>query len=228
MKIWPFDPYAERWGGQHIEPAELDKALEPFRKIRAAVGRKMDLMVELHGLWNLPAAQRIARALTDFEPFWLEDPLKAIFLPVTLKQLASQTAALLALSETLAGRASYVPLLEQGLVGVVLLDVSWCGGLTEAKKIASLAEAYQIPVAPHDCTGPVVLTASTHLSVNLPNAFTQEMVRAYYHGWYPELVTELPPLDAGRIRPPSGPGLGTELRPEVWHRPDVTVRESTL
>jgi galactonate dehydratase len=228
MKIWPFDPFAEQTGGQYIEPAQLEAALEPFRKIRAAVGRQLDVMVEMHGLWALPAAQRIARSLAEFEPFWLEDPLKPSLLPVTLKQLVSQTAAPLALSETLAGRTSFIPFLEQGLIGVVLLDISWCGGLTEAKKIASLAEAYQIPVAPHDCTGPVVLTASAHLSVNVPNAFIQEMVRAYYYGWYGELVTELPPVTAGRVKPPSGPGLGTELRPDIWHRPDVTVRVSAL
>jgi len=228
MKIWPFDPYAERWSGQYIEQAELDAGLAPFRKIRNAVGDKINIMVEMHGLWNLPAAKRIVRALDESEPLWIEDPLKPPPVPATLRELASATTSMFALSETLVGRAGYVPLLEQALIGVVLLDVCWCGGLTEAKKIASLADAYLIPVAPHDCTGPVALTASTHLSVNMPNAFVQEMVRAHYYGWYGELVTELPPITAGRIRVPSGPGLGTELHPDVPHRPDVVMRESVL
>jgi L-alanine-DL-glutamate epimerase-like enolase superfamily enzyme len=91
-----------------------------------------------------------------------------------------------------------------------------------------MAEAYQLPVAPHDCTGPVVLVASTHLSINLPNALIQETVRAYYSGWYRELVTTLPTIEGGFIAPPSGPGLGTELLPELWGRPDAHVRASTL
>lgn len=228
MKIWPFDPYAERWNGQYIEQAELDAGLAPFRKIRNAVGDRINIMVEMHGLWNLPAARRIVRALDEFEPLWIEDPLKPPPVPATLRELASATTSVFALSETLVGRAGYLPLLEQALVGVVLLDVCWCGGLTEAKKIASLADAYLIPVAPHDCTGPIALTASTHLSINMPNAFVQETVRAHYHGWYGELVTELPPITAGRIRVPPGPGLGTELHPDVPYRPDVAIRESVL
>ena len=71
MKIWPFDPYAERWDGQYIRSDDLRAGLEPFRKIRAAVGEEMDIMVELHGLWNLPAARQIVRALEDFRPVWI-------------------------------------------------------------------------------------------------------------------------------------------------------------
>ena len=66
-------------------------------------------------------------------------------------------------SETLATRWGFRDLLETGAAGVVMLDLSWCGGLSEARKIASMAEAWHLPVAPHDCTGPVVLCASTHL-----------------------------------------------------------------
>jgi L-alanine-DL-glutamate epimerase-like enolase superfamily enzyme len=109
-----------------------------------------------------------------------------------------------------------------------MLDLSWVGGLTEAKKIASMAEAYHLPIAPHDCTGPVVLTASTHLSINAPNAMIQESVRAFYTGWYGELVTALPVIEQGMIRPPEGPGLGLELLPTLRNRPDAYLRVSQL
>jgi L-alanine-DL-glutamate epimerase-like enolase superfamily enzyme len=118
--------------------------------------------------------------------------------------------------------------MEKGAAEVVVLDISWCGGLSEAKKIATMAEAYHLPVAPHDCTGPVVLTASTHLSVNLPNALIQETVRAYYTGWYKELVTELPEVSEGHVSPPDGPGLGTELLPGLRERPDAHPVASKL
>jgi galactonate dehydratase len=110
----------------------------------------------------------------------------------------------------------------------VMLDVSWCGGIGEAKKIATMAEASHRPVAPHDCTGPVVFTASTHLSINLPNALVQESVRAYYTGWYKELLTALPTVADGHVSPPKGSGLGTELLPGLHERPDARLRTSKL
>jgi galactonate dehydratase len=227
MKIWPFDPYAEASGGHDISAADLDRALEPFRQIRAAVGLEMDIMVELHGLWNLPTARRIARALEEFQPYWFEDPLRADNLDA-LATFAAGTHVPVTLSETIATRWGFREAFERGAVGIAMLDVSWCGGISEAKKIATMAEAHQLPVAPHDCTGPIVLVASTHLSINAPNALIQETVRAYYSGWYRELVTTLPDIRDGTIAAPPGPGLGTELRPDLDKRPDAQVRRSVL
>jgi len=225
MKIWPFDPAAEASFGQRLSARDLDRALEPFRKIRAAVGDHMEVMVELHGLWSLSMAKRIAQALEPFAPFWLEDPIRPDDLGA-LAELARATRIPLTLSETLATRWGFRELLERRIPGAVMLDVSWCGGLSEARRIAAMAEAYQLPVAPHDCTGPVVFTASVHLAVSVPNALTQEVVRAFYWGWYRELVTELPPLEQGQVRPLHNPGLGTRLRPELFDRPDA-IRQYT-
>jgi L-alanine-DL-glutamate epimerase-like enolase superfamily enzyme len=225
MKIWPFDPYAEASRGTHISAADLDRALEPFRQIRAAVGSAMDVMVEFHSLWTLPAALRIARALEPFDPYWFEDPLKADNLDA-LATFAAATPVPTVASETLATRWSFREVLERQAARIVMLDLSWCGGLTEAKQVAAMAEAYQLPVAPHDCTGPVVLVASTHLAINAPNALIQESVRAYYTGWYRELVTHLPTVADGMIAPPPGPGLGTELLPGLEARPDAHARMS--
>ncbi len=227
MKIWPFDPHAEESGGHHITEEGLQEALEPFRKIREAVGERMDVMVEFHSLWDLPTAQRIARALEEFEPYWFEDPLKADDLD-TLAQFAHSTPVPVTASETLSGRSAFRELMEKGAARIVMLDVSWCGGIGEAKKIATMAEARHLPAAPHDCTGPVVFTASTHLSVNLPNALVQESVRAYYTGWYKELVTALPSVADGYVSPPEGPGLGTDLLPGLRERPDAHLRTSKL
>jgi galactonate dehydratase len=227
MKIWPFDPHAEESGGHHITAEGLRVALEPFRRIREAVGERMDVMVEFHSLWDLPTARRIARALEEFEPFWFEDPLKADDLGA-LAEFASSTPVPVTASETLSGRSAFRELMEKGAAKIVMLDVSWCGGIGEAKKIATMAEARHLPVAPHDCTGPVVFTASTHLSVNLPNALVQESVRAYYTGWYKELVTALPSVADGYVSPPEGPGLGTDLLPGLRERPDAQLRTSKL
>jgi galactonate dehydratase len=227
MKIWPFDPYAEASNGTSISAHDLDRGLEPFRKIRAAVGSAMDIMVEFHSLWDVPTAHWILRALEEFEPYWYEDPVRPDS-PSALAQVARSTRVRVAAGETLAGRRAFRELLDREAAQVIIVDLSWCGGISEARKIGALAETYGIPVTPHDCTGPVVLTASTHLSLHLPNAPVQETVRAYYTGWYRELVTALPTIENGSIRPPEGAGLGTALRPDVHERADAHLHSSTL
>jgi len=222
MKIWPFDFAAERSGGYYISNQDLDEALRPFAKIRDAVGRKMDVMVELHSLWRFPAALKIAEALEPYEPFWYEDPVRMDSLQA-LADFAGATRVPVCASETLAGRWSHRDLLESGAAAVIMPDIGWCGGLTEAKKIASMAEAYHRPIAPHDCNGPVTFMASVHLSLNAPNVLVQESVRAFYAGWYGELVTTVPVIEDGYILPPEGPGLGTELLPHVTARRDASV-----
>ena len=227
MKIWPFDPYAEASGGHYISDGDLKKGLEPFEKIRSAVGEEMDVMVEFHSLWDLPTATKIARALEPYAPYWFEDPVKADDLDA-LAAFAASTHVPVTASETLSGRPAFRNLMQKGAAQIVMLDLSWCGGLGEAKKISTLAESHHLPVAPHDCTGPVVLTASTHLSINAPNALVQETVRAYYTGWYNELVTDLPTVEDGHVRPPEGPGLGTALLPDLYERPDAHLLSSEL
>jgi galactonate dehydratase len=115
------------------------------------------------------------------------------------------------------GHRTFRDLLETGVAGVVMLDVAWCGAFPKPGKSPAVAEAWHLPIAPHDCTGPVVLAASTHLSLNAPNALVQESVRAYYRTWYRDLVTALPEVEDGFISVPPGPGLGLELRP-IWTR----------
>lgn len=214
MKIWPFDRAAEAARGQYISGPDLRSALEPFEKIRKVVGDKMDIMVEFHSMWQLLPALQIAKALTPYQTFWHEDPIKMDSL-ASLKRYAEVSPAPISASETLATRWGFRDLLETGVAGVVMLDLSWCGGLSEARKIASMAEAWHLPIAPHDCTGPVVLCASTHLSLNAPNALVQESVRAFYRTWYRDLVTALPEVKGGMITVPPGPGLGMALHPDL-------------
>ncbi|NRA87492.1 MAG: mandelate racemase/muconate lactonizing enzyme family protein [Rhizobiales bacterium] len=214
MKIWPFDVVAEKTRGQYISPADMKAGLEPIEKIRKAVGDKMDIMIEFHLMWQLLPAIEIARALKPYNTFWHEDPIKMDSLS-SLKRYAEASTAPIAASETLGSRFAFRDLIETGAAGIFNLDISWCGGLSEAQKIASMAETWHLPIAPHDCTGPVVLCASTHLSLNAPNALVQESVRAFYNTWYRDLVTNLPIVKNGRITVPEGAGLGMELNPDL-------------
>ncbi|TCV72005.1 L-alanine-DL-glutamate epimerase-like enolase superfamily enzyme [Neorhizobium sp. S3-V5DH] len=225
MKIWPFDPAAEKTRGQYISLPDLKSALEPFEKIRRAVGDKMDIMVEFHSMWQLLPAMQIAKALAPYQTFWHEDPIKMDSLS-DLNRYVEVSPAPISASETLGSRWAFRDLLETGAAGVVMLDIGWCGGISEARKIASMAEAWHLPIAPHDCTGPVLLCASTHLSLNAPNALIQESVRAFYRTWYRDLVTALPEVKNGMITVPPGPGLGMELHPDLGKAFTVTRRIS--
>jgi galactonate dehydratase len=226
MKIWPFDVAAEASDGARITNAEIEAALQPFRLIRDAVGDEIEIMVELHGLWTLPCASRIARALEPFKPAWLEEPIIGNETGA-LAALARHTAIPICASERLATRASFKDLLERGAASVAMIDLAWCGGLGEARRIADMAAAWRVPVTLHDCTGPVVFAASCALSATLPHANWQEMVRAYVHGWYREIVTALPQVTDGSVSPLEGAGLGLKLRPEIRSRPDATFIASS-
>src|SRR4051794_2389478 len=226
MKIWPLDPYAEASGGQAITLEELKAGIEPFRKIRDAVGSRIEVMCELHSMWNATSAIRICRALEEYGVFWAEDPVAKMDDASALADLRRQTRVPICGSETLAGTVPFRELLQADALDFVMLDLAWCGGLTEGRKIAALAEAYAKPLAPHDCTGPVTLMAGLHLALHAPTAIFQEVVRAYLSTWYRDLVTELPVVENGIVRAPTGPGLGTALLPDVRERPGAVVRES--
>ena len=225
MKIWPFDPAARETGGVDISTEQLKAALKPFELIRERVGDRMDIMVELHSLWNLTTAKRIARALEPFAPTWLEDPIR-MNSPQALAEYARATHVPVCASETMGSRWPYKEMLDRDAIGVVMVDLCWTGGLTEGRKIAAMAETYHKPFAPHDCIGPVGFAAAVHMSFSQPNTLIQESVRAFYTGWYKELVTHVPTIRDGYVYPMQGPGLGTDLQSSVFERSDLVVRRS--
>ena len=227
MKIWPFDFAAEASGGHYISNQDLKQAIEPFAKIRAAVGDKMEIMAELHSLWNVPMAKRIAQALEEFDLTWIEDPVRMDD-PKQAAAICDAVKTPIAGGELLGQQYQYRQLLDQAAMGVVIMDLVWGGGLSEGRKVASLCASQGVPFAAHDCTGPVALTASTHLALHAPNMFIQEVVRAFYYGWYGELVTELPPMDQGFIKAPPGAGLGIKLNPDITARKDARPRRRDL
>jgi L-alanine-DL-glutamate epimerase-like enolase superfamily enzyme len=227
MKIWPFDPAANENQGCHITAAQLKTALAPFEKIRKAVGDRMEIMVEFHSLWNLPMAMKLAKAIEPYQPTWYEDPIR-MNSPQALAEYARSTDVWVCASETLGSRFPYKDMLDRDAMHVVMVDLCWSGGLTEGRKIAAMAETYHRPFAPHDCIGPVGFIAGIHASFSQPNTLIQESVRAFYKGWYKELVTTMPTIKEGNVYPMEGHGLGVELLPAVYERKDLIVRRSTL
>jgi galactonate dehydratase len=214
MKIWPFDLEAERTNGTDISVGALYEAIGIVEAIRAEVGLEMSLMIELHGLWHRPPAEKIMQALVPYQPYWIEDPLRSDAVD-GFARLAASVDLPIATGETCVGRRGFKPLLESGAVDVATVDIQWTGGLTEARKVAEMAESYAIPIAPHDCTGPVALACSTHLVTSQPNGLVQETVRAFLRTWYRELVVGVPVIEDGLISPSDQPGHGVSLREDL-------------
>ncbi|SEB05165.1 mandelate racemase/muconate lactonizing enzyme family protein [Variovorax sp. YR216] len=226
MKIWPFDIYAPKSGGHLISLPDLEKGLAPFRKIREAVGNRIEVMCELHSLFGGHSALRICQALEDYDVFWVEDPLCKMDDYVALADLRRRTRVPVCGSETLGGLRPFRDLLANDALDVVMLDLAWCGGFSEGRKIAALAQAYNRPLAPHDCTGPVTLMAGLQMALHAPTAIYQEVVRATLATWYRDIVTDLPVIRDGMAQPTVAAGLGTRLADSFKRRPDLIVRES--
>lgn len=226
MKIWPFDPLARETGGHWITPAQLRLGIEPLRLIREELGDSIEVAMEFHGLWDLPCAIRIARELEPLRPMWLEEMLPQDNL-AAYRELAQSTSLPLCVSERLMTRWGFRELLENRAARFIMPDISWCGGISEARKIASLAETFYLPVAPHNCGGPVLHFASAHLAANVTNLAILESVRLHYLEAWREVVEDtLPAAPDGTIPLPPGPGLGVRLRPAVFDRPDATIRRT--
>ncbi len=225
MKIWPFDLAAGAADGVDISTADLKNGVSPFEKIRAAHGDRMRLKAELHGLWSLNAAKKIAAVLAPLDMDWIEDP---VWMDRTkeIAELSTFTSAPLAGGETLASLGQFKSLIDEGNIATPIMDVTWAGGISAARKIAALAEARSRPIALHDCSGPVTLAVSTHLALALRNVREQEMARGFYYGWYQDFVDQLPPVGNGMITVPDGPGLGMDLLPGLEKREDAVHRIS--
>jgi galactonate dehydratase len=225
MKIWPFDDAGIENGGGYITRRQMEEGLEPLRLIREEFGDSMEVAMEFHGYWNLPTAIEIARACEPFRPMWLEEMLPQDNLR-SYAELARATTLPLTISERLMTRWNFRELFENQAARFIMPDICWCGGISEAKKIATVAETWYLPVAPHNCGGPVLHLASAHLAANVTNLFILESVRRHYVGEYRGIVTNTLPAVNGTIPLPPGPGLGIELTPETLARKDAVIERT--
>lgn len=228
MKIWPFDRVALKNRGQYLTREDLEEGLAPVRQIREAVGDQVEIAMEFHGYWNLPCAVQIARALEPYRPIWLEEMLPQDNL-AAYALLARETSLPLCLSERLMTRFQFRELIERGCARFVMPDLCWCGGFTEARKIAAMADTYYLPVCPHNCGGPIQHVASLHFAAHVPNLFILESVRRHYLVEYAGLIAPLSSPKQGHFPLPEGPGLGVELTQAALARPgvEVTIEEGS-
>ena len=143
-----------------------------------------------------------------------------------MAQIVAHTSSTIAAGENLGAFYRYTEMIGSGL-GLVIADPMFCGGVTAIHRIADLAGQHRRSFASHDCAGPVNLAVGTHLALHQENAWYQEMVRAFYFGWYEVVATGLPRLEQGRLSAIDAPGHGITLRPELWTRSDAHIEETT-
>jgi galactonate dehydratase len=226
-KLWPFDFAAHKPNGSlFVNGADLETGMQPFRAMRAAAGNKLELILDGHGFFQLPMALRIAAAMREVNPLALEDVIRPDCVD-TIRDFRERCGLPLAVSEMLTTVEDYRLVLQRQAADYVMIDPTWVGGITATARITDLAQAWNIPVMMHDCTGPLTLLAGIHVGVARANVAWQETVRMLLRIVYPELVTHLPAVQAGRIAAPEGPGLGA-----AWHgalfKPSEALRVSAL
>ncbi|UCF37577.1 MAG: mandelate racemase/muconate lactonizing enzyme family protein [Acidobacteriota bacterium] len=218
MKIYPFDG-----GGDSISAQELESGLKWIRDIRDRSGTQMDICVDCWGRWDLPSAQRIAKVLEPYGIMYLED----VMLPNSVEayaRLAAETSVPICMSETYASRYEYRELLQQRACDVVMYDLSWVGGPWEGKRISDMADSYLIPTSPHTCGGPLLYLASIHLCAAIPNFLIMESNYWKYTHQFPHFLDNVPVPSEGSVQPSDAPGLGAEIRQELFDSGDASVR----
>ena len=215
MKVWPFDQAATLYGPAYVPQDAVEGAMEPLRAVREAVGMDLEIMIDGHAHFQLPAALRIAAALREVRPLWLEDMIKMDNLD-TVADFRRQSGMPTSVSEMLLSRADYNAVLLSQAADYVMIDPTWVGGISEAARVAHLAETYNVPVSTHDCTGPLTLFAGIHVNAAVANCCFQETVRAHIHTVYHDLIDVEVVIDGGFVELPTEPGLGVRLASELF------------
>lgn len=215
MKFWTFDRAYHEHGPNFLPWTAVKECIRPMEEVRARVGDRMEILLDGHGFFQLPAALRIAEAMRDLKPLWLEDVLRVDNVD-TLADFRQKAGVPVAVSEMLPTREEYRLVLEKRAADYVMIDPTWVGGISETRRLAELAQVYNIPATMHDCTGPLTLFAGLHVATAVPNVVFQESVRAHIRTFYSLLIETNVTIENGFALPPEGPGLGTRLLPSLF------------
>jgi galactonate dehydratase len=196
-----------------LTSAQEDLAYEVVRAVREAVGPDIQLAIETHALLSMPTAIRMAERLAPLKLMWYEEPVGPESAN-TLKYIRQQTNVPICVGERHYSRWGFRPVLEQQLADYIMPDVTRCGGPSELKRIATMAEAYNVMVSPHNPNGPLSTLASAHVCATIPNFFRQEFMYTDVP-WRDTVISR--PLDIrnGFLCLDDAPGLGVDLVEDV-------------
>lgn len=230
---------------QYLDSYEkIDRVLQRVAALREAVGMSVEVGIDFHGRLHKAMAKVLAKELEQYHPMFIEEPV----LPENneaLREIAQHTSIPIATGERMFSRWHFKDLLAQGYVDIIQPDLSHAGGITECKKIISMAEAYDVAAAPHCPLGPIALAACLQVDATCHNAFIQEQSLGIHYNSGNDLLDYLEDksvfnYEKGYVNIPSGPGLGIKIneaqvrkmaieghnwRNPLWHHEDGSVAE---
>ena len=195
-----------------ISLAEYDHAEKAIAAIREAVGNRADICIGTHGQITPSAARRLAKRVEQYDPLWLEEPCP----PENYKEMgriAQSTTIPIATGERLATLYEFQNLFAESACAYAQPDLGSCGGITACKKIATLAEANYVLMAPHVWGGPIITAAAVQIDAHIPNFLIQESIYKS-RDFFDEIVKEPFEWQEGDLIPPDRPGIGIELDEE--------------
>ena len=195
--------------GRGITNAEIRRVVESVAAIRKQLGTEVDLALDCHWAFDVPAALRLGRALEPYDLMWFEDPIPSGN-TAALAKVAAELSVPLCMGEGLRTRFEFREVFERQAADIIMPDVARAGGILEMKKIAALADTYYVPVAPHDMVGPIATAASLHLSACTPNFLILEH-QMNDVPWRDDLTDEPLVVRDGHMALPTRPGLGVKL-----------------
>jgi galactonate dehydratase len=200
-----FVPYSEPLEGR----PKVKRFAHLFEKLRSAVGDQIDIMVDFHGRTTPAMATQYIHAITEFSPYFCEEPVPPENVG-SLLEVRQATRVPIATGERLVTRHQFRELFEQRACHVIQPDICHCGGLWEARKIAAMAETYDMGVAPHNPLGPVANAAALHFALATPNFLIQEDMLSDVP-WRWDVVKSQLRTENGHWLPCEAPGLGIEV-----------------
>ncbi len=210
-KAFKMSPRAEgRAAYKYVEsPAYIQKVAKDFAGLREKFGPEVDIAVDFHGAVQPQTAALLIKALEPYQPFFIEEPVQCQNVDV-LADLARKTHIPIATGERIFTKWGFREILEMRAASILQPDVCYAGGITELRLIAGMAEAYYVPIAPHNPQGPCSLAASCQIAAAIPNFLIQERGTNTY-----ENLLKVPfKAENGYLPLPKGPGLGIEIDEE--------------
>lgn len=212
VKFDPAGPYTAM-GGHQPSMARLELSERFVARIRDAIGNRADILFGTHGQFTPSGARRLARRLEAYDPLWFEEPVP----PDDIEghaEVARSTTIPIATGERLTTRYEFARVLERRAAGILQINVARCGGISEGRKIASMAEAFGAQIAPHCYNGPIGLAANAAVAAVSPNFLILESIRDS-GGFHAELLVEPHRVVDGRLLLNDRPGLGVEVNVDV-------------
>lgn len=209
MKFDPFGP-----GGREITPSELRQSCKAVESLRKTVGDDVEILLEFHGRFSPGMALEAIRAMVPYRPTWCEEPIPA-HNDEAMGQVVAASPLRVATGEHTYSRYGFLSLLRQNAAHIIQPDIVYSGGFLETKKIAAMAEAHYVSVAPHNCDGPLKTMAGVHLCANIPNFMILETFEDYDVPWRADILPGAPRVKGGYYEVPTGPGWGVTVNEDV-------------